>query len=182
MGKHIVILRLGFKFLLMITNQSTLTIGILFVQPQSCRKSFDGQWQTDRGFEQRSEFRWINLKLMIWFDNPDCCLVSRSQQIAQGVIISREEAVDWVCGTLLFRRIQTHPLFYGLSSNGHDDVVSFVAEKCNESIDQLCKIGAIVVKEDSTFSPSAASIVSEPFWSCTGLARTAWLIHVVIPV
>eukprot|EP00804_Cyclotella_cryptica_P018375 CCRYP_015473-RA/>CCRYP_015473-RA protein AED:0.16 eAED:0.29 QI:0/0.37/0.22/1/1/1/9/0/1809 len=85
-----------------------------------------------------------------------------NNEISQGVITSQTEAVDWVSGTLLFRRIQAHPLFYGLSGisgNGHDDVMSFIAEKCKESIDHLCKMGAIVVKENGTFSPSATSII-----------------------
>ena len=85
-----------------------------------------------------------------------------NSEIAQGVISSEDEAVDWVSGTLLFRRISAHPLYYGMShhQSGPSAVCSFLTDKCIKSIDQLRKVGAITVKEDGTFLPSAASTVS----------------------
>lgn len=67
--------------------------------------------------------------------------------------------MHWAMGTLLFQRIQIHPLFYGLNTNRLDDVSSYIARKCDDSIEQLRKIGAIIMMENETFSPSAASMV-----------------------
>lgn len=85
-----------------------------------------------------------------------------NSEIAQGVITNQCEAVDWISGTLLFRRIKSHPLYYGMDRkhNGLDDVCLFLTDKCIESINQLRKVGAIIVREDGSFSPSAASTVS----------------------
>ena len=80
-------------------------------------------------------------------------------EIAQGVIISEEEAVDWVSGTLLFRRIMNDRLFYGLNQEGLQ-AASYITHKCKGSIEQLRKIGAIDIEEDGTFSPSVASKAS----------------------
>jgi replicative superfamily II helicase len=77
-------------------------------------------------------------------------------EISQGVIVSAEEAVDWVKGTFLYRRILSNPLYYGFNGKGDDALHSFILKKCASSIDNLRKIRAIAVDEDSTFSPDAA--------------------------
>lgn len=112
-----------------------------------------------------------------------------NSEIAQGVITSQEEAVDWISGTLLFRRIQAHPLFYGMNGSGLDAARSFIADKSRKSIEELRKIGAIDMKEDGTFSHSATSTVSPmrffeirgilmfssaSFLSCRSWAVTSW--------
>jgi hypothetical protein len=86
-----------------------------------------------------------------------------NSEIAQEVITSLEEAIDWVSGTLLFRRIQAHPLFYGLNGSGTDAARMFIADKSRKSIEELRKIGAIDMKEDGTFSHSATSTVSSHY-------------------
>lgn len=83
-----------------------------------------------------------------------------NSEIAQEVITSLEEAMDWVSGTLLFRRIQAHPLFYGLNGSGTYAARMFITDKSRKSIEELRKIGAIDMKEDGTFSHSATSTVS----------------------
>lgn len=88
-----------------------------------------------------------------------------NSEISQGVIASKEEASDWVLGTLLFRRLQAHPLFYGLNQSGLNASKSFIREKCENSIEQLFRVGAISMKDDGTFSPSAASMVSQSIHS-----------------
>jgi replicative superfamily II helicase len=80
-------------------------------------------------------------------------------EISQGVIVSAEEAVDWVKGTFLYRRILSNPLFYGFNGKGDDALHSFILEKCASSIDNLRKIRAVAVDEDETFSPDAGSHV-----------------------
>jgi hypothetical protein len=80
-------------------------------------------------------------------------------EISQGVIVSAEEAVDWVRGTFLYQRILSNPLFYGFNGKGDDALHCFILEKCATSIDNLRKIRAITVDEDGTFSPDAGSHV-----------------------
>lgn len=78
-------------------------------------------------------------------------------EISQGVITSEEDAVNWVKGTFLHRRLQSHPLFYGFNGSGDDALHSFVLGKCADSIDKLRKIRAIEMKDDdATFSPTPA--------------------------
>ncbi|KAL7539117.1 hypothetical protein ACHAXR_010579 [Thalassiosira sp. AJA248-18] len=76
-------------------------------------------------------------------------------EVSQGVITSPEEAVDWVKGTFLFRRIQSHPLFYGFKGKGSDELHSYILDKCTDSIKKLTKIRAITLEDDGTFSPDA---------------------------
>ena len=76
-------------------------------------------------------------------------------EISQGVITRPEEAVDWVKGTFLFRRIKSHPLFYGFNGKGDDALHTFVLGKVTDSINKLRKIRAIAVDDDGTFSPTA---------------------------
>lgn len=77
-------------------------------------------------------------------------------EISQGVITSVEDAVNWVKGTFLYRRIQSHPLFYGFIWNGVDinALHSFVLGKCADSIDKLRKILVIEMIDDATFTPT----------------------------
>ena len=76
-------------------------------------------------------------------------------EISQGVITSVTDAVNWVKGTFLYRRIQSHPLFYGCNGSGDDVLHSFVLGKCSDSIDKLRKIRAIDMHDDdATFSPT----------------------------
>ena len=75
-------------------------------------------------------------------------------EISQGVITSTEEACDWVKGTFLYQRIQSHGLFYGKDKGV--DLHSFILEKVSDAIAKLQKIRAITMEEDGTFSPDAA--------------------------
>lgn len=76
-------------------------------------------------------------------------------EISQGVIVSAEEAVDWVKGTFLYRRILSNPLLYGFHGKGDNALHSFIDEVCKTSIDNLQKIRAISVDENGIFSPEA---------------------------
>jgi ATP-dependent DNA helicase HFM1/MER3 len=76
-------------------------------------------------------------------------------EISQGVIVSAEEAVDWVKGTFLYRRILSNPLLYGFNGKGNDALHSFIHEMCKTCIDNLQKIRAISVYENGTFFPEA---------------------------
>lgn len=93
-------------------------------------------------------------------DNLTECL---NNEISQGVITSAEEAVDWIKHTLLFHRIQSNPLYYGLSSSGRgvDNVHSFLLGKCNDAISKLSGIQAIssALDDEERFSPEAASSI-----------------------
>jgi replicative superfamily II helicase len=81
-------------------------------------------------------------------------------EISQGIVKSVDDAVNWVKGTFLYRRVQSHPLFYGFNGNGDDALHSFVLGKCADSIDKLRKIRAIEMNEDATsFSPTPGSHV-----------------------
>jgi ATP-dependent DNA helicase HFM1/MER3 len=87
-----------------------------------------------------------------------------NNEISQGVISCVEEAVDWIKHTLLFHRVLSNPLYYGLSGRGDDNVHSFLLAKCTDSISKLSKIQAISSQDDDTFSPKAAShIMSRNF-------------------
>lgn len=96
-------------------------------------------------------------------------------EIAQGIITSEQEATDWVMSTFLFRRIQAHPLFYGLNGNGQDAARSFAAEKSKNAVDQLRRIGAVSMNEDGTFSYSVASSVSRSWIVSVSLIDTLFL-------
>lgn len=93
-------------------------------------------------------------------DNLTECL---NNEISQGVITSAEEAVDWIKHTLLFHRIQSNPLYYGLSSSGRgvDNVHSFLLGKCTDAISKLSGIQAIssALDDEERFSPKAASSI-----------------------
>lgn len=85
-------------------------------------------------------------------------------EISQGVITRAEEAVDWIKHSLLFHRVQSNPLYYGLRGRGDDIFHSFLLAKCEDSIAKLSKIRAITEQDDGTFSPEAAShIMSRNF-------------------
>ena len=77
-------------------------------------------------------------------------------EISQGVIVSADDAADWVKGTFLYRRILSNPLFYGCNGKGDNAVQSFILDKCSASIDNLLKIRAISMHDDGTFSPDAS--------------------------
>ena len=88
-------------------------------------------------------------------------------EISQGVITCVEEAIDWVKGTFLYRRIQSHPLFYGFSERCDGSLQNFLADKCSTSIEKLHKIHAIKMNEDGSFSHMAAChIMSRNFVDC----------------
>ncbi|KAL9182447.1 hypothetical protein ACHAXT_013099 [Thalassiosira profunda] len=98
-----------------------------------------------------------------------------------GVITSVDEAVDWVKGSFLYRRIESHPLHYGLRERG--DVHSFVYEKCADSIDKLRKIRAIEVDEDGTFAPIAGChVMSRNFVSFDSMKAIVKMPHDSGPV
>ena len=78
-----------------------------------------------------------------------------NNEICQGVISSAEEAVDWVMGTFLFRRIRSHPLMYGLNGKEIETVHSFILGKCMDSIEKLSKINVISTKDDFSVTPAA---------------------------
>ena len=104
-------------------------------------------------------------------------------EISQGVIRSVDEAVDWVKGTFLYQRIQSHPLFYGLSQKGNDALHSFIAEKCTASIDKLHKIRAIALEEDGTFTPNpGCHVMSRNFVSYDTMKSIVKLPHDSGPV
>ena len=50
-------------------------------------------------------------------------------EISQGVIVSADDAADWVKGTFLYRRILSNPLFYGCNGKGDTAVQSFILDK-----------------------------------------------------
>lgn len=85
-------------------------------------------------------------------------------EISQGTITSVEDAMNWVKGTFLYRRIQSHPLFYGFNGNGDDALHSFLLGKCKDSIEKLQNIHAIAIEVGNTFSPTPGShIMSRTF-------------------
>lgn len=75
-------------------------------------------------------------------------------EVSQGVITSADEAVDWVKGTFLYQRLQSHPLFYGFKGND-SSLDDFILDKCTSAIGKLETINSITVREDGTFSPDA---------------------------
>jgi ATP-dependent DNA helicase HFM1/MER3 len=77
-------------------------------------------------------------------------------EISQGVIVSAEEAVDWLKGTFLYQRILSNPLLYGFNGKGDNALQSFIHEMCKTSIDDLQKIRAISVDENGKFFPDAS--------------------------
>uniref|UniRef100_A0A7S2P7S2 DNA 3'-5' helicase n=1 Tax=Skeletonema marinoi TaxID=267567 RepID=A0A7S2P7S2_9STRA len=138
----------------------------LFLIALSNRSMFSAQQiMTDSLSKTRYENISQGLKVveshLLESNNLTECL---NNEISQGVITCAEEAVDWIKHSLLFHRIQSNPLYYGLSGRGNDNIHSFLLAKCADSITKLSKIRAILEQDDGTFSPDAASrIMSRNF-------------------
>jgi activating signal cointegrator complex subunit 3 len=69
-------------------------------------------------------------------------------EIVAGTIASREDAVDYLTWTYLYRRIAMNPSFYGLTGSGDATVSAFLGALVDQALGVLSDAGCVFLSED----------------------------------
>lgn len=68
--------------------------------------------------------------------------------VANGVIENKQEAVDWITWTFMYRRIAMNPNYYNLTGRTGQHINDFLSETIEQTVEDLQKAKCIQTKED----------------------------------
>jgi pre-mRNA-splicing helicase BRR2 len=68
--------------------------------------------------------------------------------VVAGTIENKQDAVDWITWTFMYRRISQNPNFYNLAGKSGQHINDHLSELIETTVEDLEKAQCIVVKED----------------------------------
>ena len=71
-----------------------------------------------------------------------------NSEVVSKVVGGKQESLDWLTWSFLYRRITANPNFYGLSSRSSEDVSEFLSEIIENNVDDLEENGCVAVEDD----------------------------------
>ena len=81
-------------------------------------------------------------------------------EISQYVIVSVEQAIDWIKGTFFFQRVRKNPRYYGIQGKSKPDIDNYITTKCMSCLEDLHKLEIMsLTKFGEVISPKKASHV-----------------------
>ena len=70
-------------------------------------------------------------------------------EIASGNITNKQEAVDWLTWTFMFRRLAPNPNFYNLAGRSPQNINDFVSQLIEDTVEDLIESKCITVDEET---------------------------------
>ncbi|CAG8708288.1 4292_t:CDS:2, partial [Acaulospora morrowiae] len=87
-------------------------------------------------------------------------------EIASETIKSKQDAMEYLTCTYLYRRLQKNPFYYNLEDNSNKAMKNYFSKLINESIEELCKSRCIDMDDDDNLkSTSFGNIASNYYLS-----------------
>lgn len=92
-------------------------------------------------------------------------------EVVNGVVESKQDALDYLTWTLLYRRLPANPAFYGLGGTSHRHLSDFLSELVDASVSDLEAARCIAVDEDGVglTALNLGMIASYYYVACTTL-------------
>jgi pre-mRNA-splicing helicase BRR2 len=72
-------------------------------------------------------------------------------EIVMGTISNKQEAVDWLTWTFLFRRLAPNPNYYNLSGRTPQNLNDFISQLIEDTVEDLVGSKCISVDEENEF-------------------------------
>jgi activating signal cointegrator complex subunit 3 len=86
-------------------------------------------------------------------------------EIVAGTISSREDAVDYLTWTYLYRRMVMNPSFYGLSGSGDAAVTAFLGTLVDQALNVLSDAGCVLLSDDGvSVEPATAGRIASYYY------------------
>ncbi|XP_065652394.1 activating signal cointegrator 1 complex subunit 3 isoform X2 [Hydra vulgaris] len=86
-------------------------------------------------------------------------------EIVASTITSKQDAMDYMTWTYLFRRILMNPTYYGLDDTNHNSINAFLSKNIEKSIYELQSSYCVEVKEDdNTIEPTILGRISSYYY------------------
>ena len=72
-------------------------------------------------------------------------------EVINGTISNKQEAVDWLTWTFLFRRLSPNPNYYNLSGRTPQNLNDFISQLIEDTVEDLVASKCISVDEENEF-------------------------------
>jgi pre-mRNA-splicing helicase BRR2 len=83
-----------------------------------------------------------------------------NSEIVSKVVGTKQESLDWLTWSFLYRRVTANPNYYGLSSRSSDDVSEFLSEVIENNIDDLQENHCVAVEEDVSLEADNLGVIA----------------------
>ena len=89
-------------------------------------------------------------------------------------IENKQDAVDYITWTFLYRRLTLNPNFYGLQGTSHHHLCDFLSEMIESCLSHLQQCNCLTIESDTNINPTNLGIIGAYFYvSCTSLEMFA---------
>ena len=93
-------------------------------------------------------------------------------EVSSGTIKSRQDCIDWLTWTLLYRRIVQNPNFYSLQATSHAVVSDFLSGLVEDSVDALKQAGMITEEVEEELAPGDLGLVASYYSVATSTVES----------
>ena len=70
-------------------------------------------------------------------------------EIVEGTITSKQEAVDWLTWTFMYRRLGPNPNYYNMSGRSAQHINDFMSQLVEDTVEDLEAAGCVIVDEEN---------------------------------
>lgn len=85
-------------------------------------------------------------------------------EISAGTIKTKQEALDFLTWTFLFRRIHKNPTYYGIEDPSDEGINKWIIELVDKTMDNLAESGCLTVYDDDTVEPTPFLNISSYYY------------------
>ncbi|KAI9141161.1 Sec63 Brl domain-containing protein [Paraphysoderma sedebokerense] len=85
-------------------------------------------------------------------------------EIASGTIKSKQDAVDYLTWTYLFRRLQMNPSYYGCDGSSPENISVFLSNCVEDTIEDLSEAGCVEVLDDFLVKPTVLGNIASYYY------------------
>ena len=79
-------------------------------------------------------------------------------EIVADTIQTKQDAVDWLTWTFLFKRLKPNPNFYNLSGRTPQQINDFISQLIEDTVEDLVSAKCICVDEETEMDLTAANL------------------------
>lgn len=85
-------------------------------------------------------------------------------EITAGTVKTKQDALDFLTWTFLFRRIHKNPTYYQIENTGEEGINHWLVEMIDTTVNNLVEAGCVVVHEDGRVEPTPFQRISSYYY------------------